>query len=121
MQLYIVWTKLSSGINEKCLLREDGNYIGVETGKLYSIKDGYYTSKLYKAKIKNVDNINKTGMYHLYEGWDENTEENNKSFKQKFIGCFITVREAHYADDLKIYQCLELNEYFSEDEIEILN
>lgn len=120
MQLYIVWTKNGSGINEKCLLREDGNYVGVETGELYSIKDGYYASKLYNAKIKSVDDINKTGMYHLYEGYSNNTEENNKSFKQKFINCFITVREAHYADDVKVYQCLELDEYFSEDEIDLV-
>lgn len=121
MQLYIVWTKNSTGINEKCLLREDGDYIGVETGSLYSVKDGYYASKLYKAKIKSVDNINKTGMYHLYESRDDDIEENKKTFKQNYMNCFITVKEAHYVDELKIYFCLELNEYFSEDEIEILD
>ena len=121
MQLYIIWNKNSVGINEKCLLREDGNYIGVETGKLYGIKEGYYASKLYNAKIKSVDDINRTGMYHLYEYWHNGMEENKKTFKQNYMNCFITVKEAHYVDELKIYFCLELNEYFSEDEIEILD
>lgn len=123
MQTYTVWKLNSTGINEKCLLNTDGDYVGIETGNVY-LKDSHYASKQMKAKIVSVDSENKTGMYHLYsELWDdpEVQEDNRSSWKKKFVGCLVTVESSHYFGDLTIYRCLELCEYFSSNEIEILS
>ena len=63
-------------------------------------------------------------MYHLSsECWnDDNHEDNRASWKKKYIGCIVTVEEAHLANNLRIYRCLELEgEYFSSNEIEIIS
>jgi hypothetical protein len=121
IQLYTVWRndRISIDENEKCLLRDDGNYIGLETGKVYD-KNEHYHSKQFKGKIISIDNDNLTGMYHLYKELNDNEEENNYSFKQKYLGCYVTLERAHFADGLQIYRCNELEEYFSEKEIELL-
>lgn len=119
---YTVWTNTHTGVGEKCLKNKDGDYIGIETGKRYSEKDHYHSLR-YNAIIKAIDTENKTGMYHLYKG-DFNTyddEENGKSFKEKYVGCLVTVEGAHYMGKLRVYRCVELQEYFSEDEIELIN
>lgn len=119
MQLYTVWKKDGTGINEKCLMNTDGDYIGIETSKKYS-STNHYHSKQYKAQIVAVDNKNKTGMYHLYKELNDNDEENSKSWKSKYIGCCVTVEKAHWYGDIQVYRCLELNEYFSSNEIKII-
>jgi len=48
---------------------------------------------------------------------DNGTEKN---WKRKYLGALVTVREAHSAGEHIIYYCLELDEYFSDNEIEIL-
>lgn len=35
MNLYTVWTKSGFGINEKCLIDDTGNYIGLELDENY--------------------------------------------------------------------------------------
>lgn len=82
MQLYTVWKKDGTGINEKCLMNTDGDYIGIETTKKYS-STNHYHSKQYKAQ-------------------------------------YVTVEKAHWCGDIQVYRCLELNEYFSSNEIKIL-
>jgi len=136
MNIYTVWSKrVKTGVNEKCLLKEDGNYTGVETGKNYS-KEEYYHSKQFKARIISIDIENKTGMYHHYKEFQDDkninvikrlnyigidTREDNKySWKLKYIGCYITVEKAHLFGSIQVYYCLELNDYFSGNEIEII-
>ncbi|MED1665646.1 hypothetical protein [Brevibacillus laterosporus] len=117
MELYSVWRKKgSSGVGEKCLMREDGKYIGVTAGNVYDQESHYHSERLI-GKIISVDRENKTGMHHLCREWGN--EENKISFKEKFIGCLVTVEAAHFANSVRIYRCLELGEYFSEFEIEI--
>lgn len=117
IELYTVWTNGRIGVREKCLLNQDGDYIGIETGNRYDQKDHYHSSQI-KGKIISVDDENLTGMYHLFEGWNSN-DENKKSTKRKYIGCYVTLEEAHYADGLRIFRCLEVDEYFSENEVAI--
>lgn len=120
MQLYTVWEKGYIGVNEKCLKNTDGNYIGVKTGNKYNSKTHCH-SKQYKALIVAVDDENKTGMYHLYKELSNMNEENNKSWKSQYIGCYVTVEKAHWCGDVQIYRCLELEEYFSDSEIKLLD
>lgn len=118
MKLYTVWTNNSYGVHEKCLMTTDGDFVGQETGTFYS-RNKYYASPQLKGKIVSVSEQNETGMYHLYGDMREDSEENAKSVKSKFIGCEITLERAHYADGLLIYRCLELGEYFSENEVQV--
>jgi len=122
MLLYTVWKDNTLGIKERCIMNQNGNYVGIKTGKTYSNLE-YSASKQYAAQIVDVDSINNTGMYHLNEGWEfeGRIEENKKSWKQKFIGCFVTIEKAHIYGELIVYRCLELNEYFSSNEIKILD
>lgn len=122
IRVYTVWDNHSTGVNEQCLKTANGDFVGIETGNLYS-KDKYYSSPQFIAKIISVDDENNTGMYHLYsECWDdENHEDNRAIWKKKYIGCVVTVEESHWAYNLKIYRCLELDEYFSSNEIEIIS
>lgn len=120
MYLYTVWEKNGFGVHEKCLMNDDGNFIGQKTGKVYD-KENYYASKQIKGKIVAVDSANNTGMLHLTADLSETGEENNKSIKSKFIGCTVTLEGAHYFGSFKVYRCLELNgEYFSDTEVQIL-
>jgi hypothetical protein len=122
MKVYTVWAKkgLSGGVGEKCLINSDGDYIGSKSGALYS-KEDYYHSPQIKAKIISVDEENKTGMYHLYKELAKSKEDNNVTRKAKFIGCDVTLEEAHWFGEIRVYRCLELNgEYFSQFEIELI-
>jgi hypothetical protein len=120
MELYTVFAKKGFGVNNPCLMDDNGDYIELKSGLKHS-KNDYYHRKQFKAKIVSVDNINQTGMYHLSKGWDDDNEENNFSKKSSYLNCFITVEEAHYNGGKRIFNCLELKEYFSEDEIELIN
>lgn len=118
--VYRVWSKRGcTGVGEQCLLRDDSSFVGINSGNLYN-KEDYYASELFKAKIINIDDCNNTGMYHLYKDWNDKSEENNKSVKEKYLNCYITVRKAHFADKVEVFQCIELDEYFSEHELEII-
>lgn len=113
---------VGTGVNEKCLRTTSGDYIGIETGKFYS-KKLHYHSRLYRGKIIGADDKNQTGMYHLYDDpdlSDYKDGENRINWKRKYLGALVTVREAHSAGEHIIYYCLELDEYFSDNEIEIL-
>lgn len=117
MKLFTVWDRTSTGIGEKCFLKDNGDYIGKDTGKLYTKKEGYYHSKQHIGIIKNVDENNQTGMYHL----SEEAEFDYKTHKMKmYIGCYVTLESAHSCGDVKVYRCLELKEYVTSNEVEIL-
>jgi hypothetical protein len=118
MQTYTVWKNNYTGINEKCLMNEDGNYIGIKTGDKY-LKSEHYHSQQLKAQIISVDESNQTGMIHLYKEANE-IGENKKSWKEQYIGCYITVEKAHWCGDIQVYRCLELGDYWSSNEIKIL-
>lgn len=119
MQTYTVWKNNGMGIDENCLINYDGDYIGIDTGKIYKQSE-YYHSEQFKAQIISVDDKNETGMYHLYTGWSDDNIENHKSWKSKYIGCYVTVETAHWCDDIQVYRCLELSDYWSSNEIKIL-
>ena len=121
MQIYNVYKNNCVGINEQCLKNTDGDFIGIKTGNVYEGCEHYSRPQLL-AKIISADDDNKTGMYHLYSGlWDDKEhEENRRGWKSKYAGCVVTVEQAHYADGLPVYICLELGEYFSGNEIELL-
>lgn len=125
MATYTVWkkhcniTEESPGIAEKCLINTDGDYVNVETGILYS-KDTHYHSKQYKAIITKIDKNNCTGMYHLNSFFAPNRLENHYDWKSRFIGCNVTVQEAHLWGDIKVYYVVELKEYFSANELSLM-
>ena len=119
MQIYTVWTNKRVGVGEKCLMRDNGDYIGLETGTVFPAGEHYH-SEQFKGRIVGVDEKNLTGMYHLDEEWSDKSEENAHSFKERFLGCEVTLERAHSADGLQIYRCMELGEYFSEKEVEVL-
>jgi len=120
---YTVWRGkegLGIGVNEKCLITDNGDYVGLKTGKKYLKGDHYHSFQII-GKIITVDEINSTGMYHFDGEWSDKGEENKKSFKEKYIGCIVTLERAHFFGDIQVYRCLELNnEYFSDKEIEII-
>lgn len=117
MNIYTVWTKSGTGINEKCIMNDIGNYIGINTGVCYNSFEHYH-SEQFKAQIIAADSFNNTGMIHLYD--HEDTKENKREWKTKYIGCFVTVEKAHMFGELYVYRCLELGEYWSSNEIKIL-
>lgn len=116
---YHLWKKNGTGINEEALDTNQDYYIGIDSGIKYD-KSNYYISKYNKARIKSVDEINKTGMYYLYAEINDEEDENNSAFKSKYVNAIISVKRAHYVDEHTIYYCHELSEYFSDDELEIL-
>jgi hypothetical protein len=118
IELFTIWERNRRGIDEKCLMTENGDYIGQETGSFYSKEDHYHSTQV-KGKIVKVDQDNHTGMIHLDD--DSDFEEDYKCRKSEYIGCFATFEEAHYFGNIKVYRCLELGEYFSENELEIFN
>jgi hypothetical protein len=116
---YHLWKNNCTGIKEEALDTNQDYYIGIDTGTKYSKKE-YYISNYKKARIKSVDEINKTGMYHLYAEINDEEDENNSAFKLKYVNAIVSVKQSHYSGEHIIYYCHELSEYFSDDEIEIL-
>lgn len=107
------------GVSEKCLLREDGDYVGIDTGTVYPAATHRHSPQL-QARIVAVDEVNRTGMYHLCQEWSDESEENARSWKQRYVGCCVTVEEAHRMGELIIYRCVELGNYWSGDEIALV-
>lgn len=109
-------------LNEKCLWNVGGYYVGLETGKKYITTTHRHCPQL-QAIIRAVDTDNQTGMLHLNPGTpqDADPQENRTDWKTRYVGCRVTVEEAHFYGDKKVFRCLELKEYFSEDELEILD
>ncbi|TGE29834.1 hypothetical protein [Hymenobacter metallicola] len=105
-------------LNEKCLWSTEGHYVGLQTGTHYSAAEHRHCPQL-RAIIRSVDSFNQTGMNHLYS--EGELPENRQSWKKKFVGCLVTVEEAHLAYGKKVYRVLELEEYFSANELEILS
>lgn len=114
---FTVW-KGFVGVGEKCLRKENGDYVGVTSGRIYPAADHRHSERK-NAQIIAADRQNLTGMAHLWTkdagGW-----ANRFEWKSKFIGCFVTVESAHKYQDLLVYRCRELDEYFSEKELKIL-
>lgn len=109
-----------TGLNEKCFMTDKGHYIGVETGNFYDKKYHYHSENL-KGKIVNVDDENLTGMYHLSEGeFFPDAEENEVTWKRKYLGAILTFNRAHWAGEHRIYRCIELDEFFSDNEVKII-
>jgi hypothetical protein len=117
--VFCVWTKNSTGVGEDCLMTTSGDYIGLKTGTFYSKKDHHHSSMV-KAKIISVDDKNETGMYHLYKDFSDLDEENNVSYKRKYIGAIVTLKAARWNGKHRVYYCMELHEFFSDNEIEII-
>lgn len=117
MNIFRVWDKTSTGINERCYMKDNGDYIGIDTGRLYKKDNGYYHSKQHIGVIKKIDEENMTGMYHL----SEDSEFDYKSQKmKKYMGCVVTLESAHSFNKIKVYRCIELDEYVTSNEVEIL-
>ena len=116
-------SKNSVFLNEKCLWNASGCYVGVKTGTRYPVGTHRHCPQL-QAVICGVDMANQTGMLHLHPGTegDADPQENRRSWKEQFIGCLVTVEEAHFYGDKTVYRVLELGgEYFSSDELKILS
>lgn len=113
MKVHTVYINHYTGVGEQCIKNINDDYIGLETGNIYP-KDTHYSRLQHPARIIAVDKENETGLYHLSGG-------NRHEWKSKYIGGIVTVEKAHYFGDLQIYRCLELDEYFSGNEIELLS
>lgn len=111
IELYNIWSNKRRGISERCLIKDNGDYIGQNTGEIYLKENHYHSSKI-KGKIVKIDKVNNTGMLHL--------DEAMVNRKGKYIGCVATFERAHYFGNIQVYRCLELKEYFTQNEIEIL-
>lgn len=111
--LEIVYKCNKEGINEKCVKNDNGDFIGIDSGKTYP-KVGHYSCTKILGKVIKIDQKNLTGMFHL--GLDSLEYEK----KKKFIGCIMTFREAHMFGNIKVYQSYETGEYFSQNELEII-
>ena len=106
------------GIDEKGIIGEDG-YVGQKTGNIYPFTK-YRHSEQFLAKVKSVDKMNLTGMFHLCEEWSNNSEENSQTLKNSLIGNEMIIEKAHYADKRTIYRSVyPVNEYWSDLELEI--
>ena len=118
--LYTVWKgknkRHGTGIDEKCVLRNDGNYVGIKTGTVYDKEEYYHSSMLY-AEVVSVDERQLNGMIHL----DPNSEDNKYiALKHKFIGCTMPFRKAHLYGNLQCYTCITTGEVYNQNELRIL-
>ena len=124
MEILTIWPHIATkgGLDEKCLWSTKGYYVGLKTGTHYAAADYYHSPQL-RAIIRAVDATNQTGMYHLDEHWQEEDkkDDNRAKWKQQFVGCLVTVENAHNCGDRTIYRCLELDEYFSANELELID
>ena len=115
---YNIWSNNHVGITEEVLDTDFGYYIGLKTATKYP-KTEFYVSEYFNAKIVGVDKVNNTGMYHLDKYWN-NIEYNNYNNKIVYIGAIVSVRKHFKNGGIQVYYCKELNEYFSEYEIEVI-
>jgi hypothetical protein len=114
-----IWSKKGlGGIDERCRLNLDGDYVGIETGKIYSKKE-YYHSSIRKGKFIKAAFPDNTGMFHL----DFSSQKEADNYKSKFKGYELYLEEAHFYGELKVYRAylpdFSEDEYFSEDELEV--
>ena len=85
MKQFTVWDRSLTGVLEKCLMTESGDYVGLDTGTLYKKENGYYHSKQHIGIIRNIDDYNKTGMIHL----SDDAKADFKRHKMgKMIDCY---------------------------------
>ena len=117
MKKFSVWHKYT-GVNEKCLMTESGDYVGIDTGTLYKREDGHHHSKQHIGIITGVEGVDQTGMVHLDQGSDG--LEKKQGLMKKFIGCYVTLEAAHWYGKVRVYRCLELGDYVTSNEVKIL-
>jgi len=117
MKTFTIWFKFT-GINEKCLMTEDGDYIGIDTGKLYKKDDDHHHSKQHIGIITGCDEVDVTGMIHLDQGMTGLTEK--QQMMKKYKGCYVTLEAAHWYGEIRVYRCRELKEYVTSNEVRIL-
>ena len=117
MKLLTVWHN-RIGVNEKCLTTESGDYVAIDTGKLYKKEDGHTHSKQHIGIIRRFEEIDQTGMVHLDQGSDGLTTKQN--LIKNLIGCFVTLESAHSYGDVKVYRCSETKGYVTSNEVEII-
>ena len=117
-QFVTVWEKNRFGINEKCTITDAG-YVGNKTGKTYPF-EAYYHSPQYIAKVKSIDEYNKTALLHLDKEWNDDNEENNQSMKAKWVDKELIVEAAHWVGSRRIYRSVyPIKEYWSDLELEV--
>ncbi len=110
-EVYIVWKDHTGVEDRRCVMNADGDYIGIDTGNLYS-KETHRHSEMLWATIQRVEEDNETGMYHL---WEEESVDKKKAF----IGCTLQFREAHFWGKIRVYQCIQTGEYYNQNELKI--
>jgi hypothetical protein len=120
-----VWKKNGFGVG-KGIIVENG-YSCKITSSLGFLENvilpsaDYYHSEQFIAKVKSVDDRNLTGMFHLYEEWSDNADENAQSLKLGLVGTELIVEAAHWSGDRRIYRSVyPEHEYWSDLEIEII-
>lgn len=111
--LNIIFANNRVGVNELCLINASGDFVGVETGKIYS-RLSHYKPDSFLARVIKVDMDQDNGMIHL----EPNSDHHIKKFN--YIGCIMNFIVAHYYGEDKIYLSIETSEYFSEKELEII-
>lgn len=118
--LYTVWKgknkKHGTGLNEQCVLRNDGNYIGIETGTIYDKEEHYHSDMLY-AEVVSVEDRQLNGMIHLDPGVEDNEYITKK---RNFIGCIMPFRKAHFYGNIRCYSCITTGEVYNQNELRIL-
>jgi len=117
MKTFSVWCK-HTGVGEKCLMKDNGDYIGYKTGTLFKKDEGHYHSKQHIGIIRSIDEVDSTGMLHLDQGSEG--LKNKQQLMKNYIGCYVTLESAHSYGDVKVYRCLELGDHVTSNEVEIL-
>ena len=117
MKTFTVWHK-HTGVNEKCLMVENGDYIGIDTGKLYKKDDDHHHSKQHIGIITSIEGVDQTGMIHLDQG-SEGLKKKQGMMKN-FIGCYVTLEAAHWYGETRVYRCREFGDYVTSNEVKIL-
>lgn len=115
--LYVWSRKGLTGIKEQCVINENGDYVGINSGMVYD-KMMYYHSHVFLAKVISVDKKQKNGMIHLDPKDQEGIKRINR--KHSFIGCILPFRNAHLYGKHKVYQCTLTHEYYNDLEIELI-
>lgn len=112
MNSYIIWEDGYKGVDENACINQDGDFIGLKTGKFYP-KEKFKKSETLKAIVKTCEDGSNTGMMHL-------SEESNNAIRKAFIGCELTFRRAHNFGNIAVYHCLENKDYYTQNELQIL-
>lgn len=109
MSLVVTVFKNLVHVNERCLLRADGDYYGIATRQIYP-RDEYRHRPVFLARVVRMLDANETGMSY------RDTRDH-----RDLIGQTVEVEEAHLYDRHIVWHEVNTGAYLADLEVELLS